>query len=163
MRQLGWFDRPGVEVFEGTWQAYFKAIDDGSVEARVFDAVYCTCRSERRSDKSKVDTFSEHYRDLHAFFEMVPNILRDDSSRFSFFHGLGATSRTLYDVYTCVGDPQASADRAACLLRCSCATSVCPRRGRTWTSRTAARRRGTASFGATGIWRRPTVSRSVGP
>ena len=43
MRQLGWFDRPGVEVFEGTWQAYFKAIDDGSIEARVFDAVYCAC------------------------------------------------------------------------------------------------------------------------
>lgn len=32
------------------------------------------------------------FLDLLEFFEHVPNILRDESSRFSFFNGLGATS-----------------------------------------------------------------------
>ena len=53
-----------------------------------------------------VDTFSEHYRDLHTFFEVVPNILRHEHSRFSWFHGLGATSRTLYDVFTSLAELQ---------------------------------------------------------
>jgi hypothetical protein len=30
---------------------------------------------------------SEHYRDLHAFFDHLPNLLRGPESRFSFFHG----------------------------------------------------------------------------
>ena len=50
------------------------------------------------------DTFSEHYRDLHQFFDLLPNVLRGPTSRFSFFHGLGATSRHLYDVYTTVSE-----------------------------------------------------------
>lgn len=50
------------------------------------------------------DTYSEHYRDLHAFFDSLPNLLRSPSSRFSFFHGLGATSRFFYDVYTEVSE-----------------------------------------------------------
>lgn len=49
--------------------------------------------------------FSEHYKDLHAFFEIVPNVL-NESGRFSFFHGLGATSRHLYDVYTTIAELQ---------------------------------------------------------
>lgn len=50
------------------------------------------------------DTYSEHYSDLHAFFDVLPNLLRSSESRFSFFHGLGATSRLLYDVYTSVSE-----------------------------------------------------------
>lgn len=50
------------------------------------------------------DTFSEHYRDLHRFFDNLPNLLRDEESRFSFFHGLGATSMTFYQCYTHVSE-----------------------------------------------------------
>ena len=50
------------------------------------------------------DTFSEHYKDLHAFFDALPNLLADEDSRFSFFHGLGATSITFYDCYTMVSE-----------------------------------------------------------
>jgi protein arginine N-methyltransferase 2 len=51
------------------------------------------------------DTYSEHYSDLHAFFQSLPDLLSiSDHARFSFFHGLGATSRLLYDVYTTVSE-----------------------------------------------------------
>lgn len=51
------------------------------------------------------DTYSEHYSDLHAFFQSLPDLLSiSDDARFSFFHGLGATSRLLYDVYTTVSE-----------------------------------------------------------
>lgn len=33
---------------------------------------------------------SEHYKDLHAFFDVLPNIMRDETARFSFFHGAHA-------------------------------------------------------------------------
>lgn len=90
-RSLGWFDKPGVRFFEGTWREYLKALEDGTEEYLQFDAVY-------------TDTFSEHYSDLHDFFEVLPDWLRDEESKFSFFHGLGATSRLLYDVYTNVAE-----------------------------------------------------------
>ena len=50
------------------------------------------------------DTFSEKYGDHKAFFEHLPNLLRDETSKFSFFHGLGATSMTMYEVYTHVSE-----------------------------------------------------------
>lgn len=51
------------------------------------------------------DTYSEHYADLHAFFQTLPDLLSTSpNARFSFFHGLGATSRLLYDVYTTVSE-----------------------------------------------------------
>ncbi|GAA97458.1 uncharacterized protein L969DRAFT_116319 [Mixia osmundae IAM 14324] len=96
MRSLGWHDKPGVLIYHGTWQAFLLAYEQGELasqfpEGLAFDAVY-------------FDTFSEHYRDLRQFFDQLPNILRDQDSLFSWFHGLGATSRLLYDVYTAVSE-----------------------------------------------------------
>lgn len=90
-RSLGWYDKSGVRFFEGTWREYLAALESGSEEYLQWDAVY-------------TDTFSEHYTDLHDFFDHVPDLLRDEESKFSFFHGLGATSRLLYDVYTTVSE-----------------------------------------------------------
>ena len=53
---------------------------------------------------SQFDTFSEHYADLHAFFDHLPNLLKGEGSQFSFFHGLGATSQSFYEVYTQVSE-----------------------------------------------------------
>jgi protein arginine N-methyltransferase 2 len=50
------------------------------------------------------DTFSEHYKDLRTFFDTLPDLLRGEGSRFSFFHGLGATSMSFYEVYTQVSE-----------------------------------------------------------
>ncbi|KAI9604090.1 hypothetical protein H4Q26_003702 [Puccinia striiformis f. sp. tritici PST-130] len=58
----------------------------GKIEAN-FDAIYW-------------DTFSEDYRSLKNFFDQVFDLLSGPHARFSWFHGLGATSRTLYDIYT---------------------------------------------------------------
>lgn len=90
------------------------------VGARLFEAAKGRCASGRdnlaaqvfkcRSRPSRVptlsaDTYSENYADLHRFFELLPDILSTSpSARFSFFHGLGATSRLLYDVYTSVSE-----------------------------------------------------------
>jgi protein arginine N-methyltransferase 2 len=90
-RSKGWYDLPGVKFFEGTWQQYQAALSGGSEEYVAFDAVY-------------FDTYSEHYSDLHAFFDMLPDLLAGPNSLFSFFHGLGATSRLFYDVYTEVSE-----------------------------------------------------------
>ncbi|GAA5866279.1 hypothetical protein JCM8547_007227 [Rhodosporidiobolus lusitaniae] len=92
-RQNGWFDKPGVRFFEGTWKDWVKKLDVGEEEGYgMWDAVY-------------FDTYSEHYRDLHKFFQLLPDLLSSSPfSRFSFFHGLGATSRLLYDVYTTVSE-----------------------------------------------------------
>ncbi|KAI5476384.1 hypothetical protein MNV49_007833 [Pseudohyphozyma bogoriensis] len=98
-RSKGWFDKPGVRFFEGTWKDYVKKLESGEEEYVGFDAVY-------------FDTYSEHYRDLHSFFSVLPDILSSvrpasassHPSLFSFFHGLGATSRNLYDVYTTVSE-----------------------------------------------------------
>ncbi len=90
-KETGWFDRPGVRFFEGTWQQYLQALENEAEPYLAFDCVY-------------FDTYSEHYKDLRAFFDVLPNWLRSDASRFSFFHGLGATSRCFYDVYTTVSE-----------------------------------------------------------
>ncbi|TIA90312.1 hypothetical protein E3P99_01622 [Wallemia hederae] len=84
MRETGWYDKPGVRVCEGKWQDFIEEIGQ-------FDVIY-------------FDTFSEHYHDLHAFFEHIPNLVESPNSRFSFFHGLGATNAVFYDVYTRIAD-----------------------------------------------------------
>lgn len=90
-RSKGWYDKPNVRFFEGTWQQYLAALASEAEPYLAFDAIY-------------FDTYSEHYHDLHAFFEVLPDWLRGEEARFSFFHGLGATSRYLYDVYTTVSE-----------------------------------------------------------
>lgn len=78
MRAKGWYSRPGVRVLEGKWQDLIDSEEITSVGG--FDAIY-------------TDTFSENYRDLYGFFERVPDLLRGPDSTFSFFNGLGATSK----------------------------------------------------------------------
>ncbi|KAK7053335.1 Arginine N-methyltransferase 2 [Paramarasmius palmivorus] len=101
MKDCGWYDKPGVRIVEGKWQAYRirsrKTITDGVLrrqdvvpelfEMGGFDIVY-------------TDTFSENYADLREFFEHLPDLLSGPDSRFSFFNGLGATNALFYDVYT---------------------------------------------------------------
>ncbi|CAE7140544.1 unnamed protein product [Rhizoctonia solani] len=89
MRSSGWFDKPGVEVFQGKWQDFVTAEKIGELigEQGGFDVVY-------------TDTFSEGYSDLYEFFECLGDLMAGQDSRFSFFNGLGATSATFYDVYT---------------------------------------------------------------
>ncbi|BGP07510.1 Arginine N-methyltransferase 2 [Rhodotorula toruloides] len=91
-RENGWFDKPGVRFYQGTWKQWMGDLESGKEEYEGWDAVY-------------FDTYSENYADLHRFFELLPDILSSSpSARFSFFHGLGATSRLLYDIYTSVSE-----------------------------------------------------------
>ncbi|GAA6017798.1 hypothetical protein JCM10207_000505 [Rhodosporidiobolus poonsookiae] len=91
-RENGWMEKEGVRFFEGTWKDYFRRLESGEEEYVAWDAIY-------------FDTYSEHYADLHAFFQNLPDLLSPSpSANFSFFHGLGATSRSLYDVYTTVSE-----------------------------------------------------------
>lgn len=95
MRTLGWDQRAGVEIFEGSWEQFLMPKDDpdGEIAMKLgdFDAVY-------------FDTYSQDYQDLRAFFECLPNVLTGPDARFSFFHGLAATDRFLYDVYTRIAE-----------------------------------------------------------
>ncbi|GAA5961984.1 hypothetical protein JCM3765_007183 [Sporobolomyces pararoseus] len=92
-KEQGWFDKPGVRFFQGTWQEWIKALEEGKEEWVEWDAIY-------------FDTYSEHYKDLRSFLSQTPNLLSSSSPQnqasVSFFHGLGATSRSFYDVYTSV-------------------------------------------------------------
>lgn len=61
--------------------------------------------SEKQNPKSFFsisDTYSEHYIDLRSFLSQTPNLLSSSNplACVSFFHGLGATSRSFYDIYT---------------------------------------------------------------
>ncbi|KAF5370651.1 hypothetical protein D9758_001991 [Tetrapyrgos nigripes] len=83
MKDLGWYDKPGVKIFEMTWQNAVEQL----MTVGGFDVIY-------------TDTFAEDYNDLRQFFELVPDLLAGPESRFSFFNGLGATNALFYDVYT---------------------------------------------------------------
>ncbi|KAL4399794.1 Arginine N-methyltransferase 2 [Malassezia pachydermatis] len=95
MEERGWHERPGVEIFKGTWEQFMKPEndDDGSIAMALgdFDAIY-------------FDTYSQDYQDLRLFFECLPNVLSGPEARFSFFHGLAATNQFLYNVYTRVSE-----------------------------------------------------------
>jgi protein arginine N-methyltransferase 2 len=98
MRDLGWYNKPGVKILEGKWQDFIDSEELLAVGG--FDVIY-------------TDTFSEDYPckwndlhiikqlifvvALHQFFGHLPDLLAGTESRFSFFNGLGATSmcRTL--------------------------------------------------------------------
>jgi protein arginine N-methyltransferase 2 len=84
MKELGWYEKRGVKVLEGKWQDFIES--EQISETGGFDVVY-------------MDTFSENYKDLQQFFEHLPDLLSDPTSRFSFFNGLGATNALFYDVY----------------------------------------------------------------
>jgi len=69
MRELGWYEKPGVKIFEGKWQDFID--NDELLALGGFDIVY-------------TDTFSENYKDLHDFFEELPNLLKGPQAKFSF-------------------------------------------------------------------------------
>lgn len=77
MRSNGWYEKKGVKILEGRWQDFIDSPE--LLGSGGFDAIY-------------TDTFSEDYSDLRHFFEKLPDLLADGTSRFSFFNGLGATS-----------------------------------------------------------------------
>jgi protein arginine N-methyltransferase 2 len=54
MRSTGWFDKPGVEIFEGRWQDFIVPDEIGALigEEGGFDVVY-------------TDTFSEGYKGMY--------------------------------------------------------------------------------------------------
>lgn len=96
--QLGFDKLAGVEIFQGRWEDYLIHADPDSDDAIAkmtqlgsFDAVY-------------FDTYSQDYADLKTFFDALPNIMNGPNSRFSFFHGLGATNRFFYEVYTRISE-----------------------------------------------------------
>ncbi|KAJ7096265.1 S-adenosyl-L-methionine-dependent methyltransferase [Mycena epipterygia] len=91
MKDLGWYEKPGIKILEGKWQDFINADQLGSlVPEGGFDMVY-------------TDSFSEDYVELRRFFSHLPGLL-GPRSRFSFFNGLGATNATIYDVYTRVAE-----------------------------------------------------------
>ncbi|EKM54393.1 uncharacterized protein PHACADRAFT_123415 [Phanerochaete carnosa HHB-10118-sp] len=89
MKATSWYEKPGVKVLEGKWQDFIES--EELLATGGFDVVY-------------TDTFSEDYQELQQFFSHVPDLLSDPDSRFSFFHGLGATNALFYDVYTHVSE-----------------------------------------------------------
>ena len=83
LRQDGWYDKPNVVVLEGRWQEKLsELLSSGGV---YFDGVY-------------YDTFSEHYEDMLELFDFVVGLLKPGGT-FSFFNGLGADRKVVYDVY----------------------------------------------------------------
>ena len=79
MREDGWYEKKGVRILEGKWQDFVDSPE--LIQTGGFDVIY-------------TDTFSEDYPSLQQFFQHLPNLLADGDSRFSFFNGLGATSRS---------------------------------------------------------------------
>ena len=93
IRNLGYYDRPGVKILEGKWQDFVDKQDILGIGG--FDIVY-------------TDTFSEDYSDLHKFFEILPDLLSGPESRFSFFNGLGATSERFFSDFNHIISADAS-------------------------------------------------------
>ncbi len=91
----------------GRWQDFTESAD--LLGYGGFDVIY-------------TDTFSEDYNDLRQFFEHLPDLLSNEDAVFSFFNGLGATSKHrnffrkyvvktildafFYDIYTCISGLQ---------------------------------------------------------
>ena len=83
MRKTGWYYKPNVVVLEGRWQDKLDGIlAEGGV---FFDGIY-------------YDTFSEHYEDMLNLYDYVIGLLKP-LGVFSFFNGLGADRKVVYDVY----------------------------------------------------------------
>ncbi|EFP77338.2 uncharacterized protein PGTG_03294 [Puccinia graminis f. sp. tritici CRL 75-36-700-3] len=83
--ERGWPNKPGVHIYPGRWQDFLVDVQESKIQAN-FDVIYW-------------DTFSEGYRSLKGFFNNMSDRLSGSEARFSWFHGLGATLRTLYDIY----------------------------------------------------------------
>lgn len=105
MKRNGWYEKEGVHIHEGRWQDILPALVDSG---ETFDAIY-------------YDTFAESYADFREFCSEyvialldseVASTTRDDegstgvnnasptdTTRWSFFNGMGADRQISYDVY----------------------------------------------------------------
>jgi type IV protein arginine methyltransferase len=94
MNEQGWHERPGVKIMAGKWQDIVHSKE--FLAFGKFDIIY-------------TDTFAENYKgedgrfthntvllifiELYKFFSDLPSLMAGPESRFSFFNGLGATSK----------------------------------------------------------------------
>ena len=85
LRQEGWYDVPGVIIHEGTWQDVSPQLRQSGT---AFDAIF-------------FDTFAESYAAFREFFSkhVVKLLRKGEDARWSFFNGMGADRRIVYDVY----------------------------------------------------------------
>ena len=81
-RAAGWAERPGVQLLEGRWQAVLPEL---AAAHEQFDAIF-------------FDTYAETYADQHAFFDLLPALLRP-SGVASYFNGLAADNAFYHAVY----------------------------------------------------------------
>ena len=106
IKKRGFDQKPGVRILEGRWQDWCK--DD-----KLEDLLKGTEESGGGFDVVFIDTFAEGYEgvsesiaqeifcilivlcetELKDFFDVLPNILASPESVFSFWNGLGATSK----------------------------------------------------------------------
>ena len=70
MEADGWTQKPGVSVEEGRWQETLPRL---VAAGKKYDALF-------------FDTYAEHYRDMQAFHEWLPKLLRP-GGMYSFFNG----------------------------------------------------------------------------
>ncbi|AOA61274.1 Arginine N5 methyltransferase [Komagataella phaffii CBS 7435] len=82
MKEEGWMNKENVVVLSGKWQDQVSELLSKGV---FFDGIY-------------YDTYSEHYEDMLDLFDLVVGLLKPEGV-FSFFNGLGADRRVVYDVY----------------------------------------------------------------
>ena len=80
----GWNKKPGVEIFFQRWQ-------DCIQDLGVFDGVF-------------FDTFGEFYQDLKQFHNHLPDLLKDETSIYSFFNGLAGSNPFFHDVYCAIAE-----------------------------------------------------------
>lgn len=83
MRRDGWYDKPGVKIWESKWRDIIPTITADGTE---YDAIY-------------FDTFAENYKDLRFFFSESLFTLLSSDGKWGFFNGLGADRQVCYDVY----------------------------------------------------------------
>jgi protein arginine N-methyltransferase 2 len=82
LKKDGWYEKPNVVILEGRWQDTLPKLLEQGVQV---DGIY-------------YDTFSEHYKHLVKFYDIVVGLLAP-TGVFSFFNGLGADRQICYDVY----------------------------------------------------------------
>ena len=96
MKEQGWYEKPGVTILEGRWQDVIN--DERLLASGGLDIIYTDTFSESYQGTSELAFMHtiptlNHYADLKEFFEHLPDLLSGPDARFSFFNGLGATSK----------------------------------------------------------------------
>lgn len=117
MEETGWTteQKPNLMVLKGKWQEFMESEEiykEGGYDLIYFDtfsegyggallSFVCPPPKKRRNaDDCRLSLYARPFTELKAFFQHLPNLLAGPESRFSFFHGLGATSPTFHDTYT---------------------------------------------------------------